>query len=642
MKERLRNLSVRLMALVTSVVLVLVCTLSTGIIVDAAVADPYANVDFETYLTQQGFPESYKVKLRELHQKYPYWKFEAQQTGMDWNDVIQAESKLGLNLTENSNPSSWKSTQEGAYDWDTGSWIELDSGYWVAASSEIISYYMDPRNVLDETYIFQFLKQSYDADLQNLEGVQAVVNGTFLSGTYNENGQISYADTLLRAAKESGVSPYTLASMIIIEQGVNGQGKCISGNVAGYEGYYNYFNIGAYKTSTMSAVERGLWYAKGSGSNATTYSRPWNTRTKAIVGGAVYYGSNYIAKGQDTLYLKKFNVQGSHPFTHQYMTNVRGASLEAAKMSKAYTGTARTANLTFRIPVYENMPETACVKPTDNSVPVKETIEEPTIPEEPKTPEEPTIPEEPTTPTENSTIDGDVSVSDATGNVGEQVTVNAIITVPDQVVSAEKLVLSYDSNKLALVEQDGVTGGAGSAVIDKSEMQANGTVSTPVTFQILAEGSHEVAVSSYEVVTPDEEMLTLAKTTATVTGNEQQKAVAVQNSAKTGGSTVNNNNSPVQKQNNSAVSEEIASVPENTETEEEAVASKPVIRNADSESTTKKQNTVDASKYDNKEAAVASAVTGSVKKQIFIILSCVALAGISAGAAYFLKGFGRK
>lgn len=136
MKERLRNLSVRLMALVTSVVLVLVCTLSTGIIVDAAVADPYANVDFETYLTQQGFPESYKVKLRELHQKYPYWKFEAQQTGMDWNDVIQAESKLGLNLTENSNPSSWKSTQEGAYDWDTGNWIALDSGEEIASVPE--------------------------------------------------------------------------------------------------------------------------------------------------------------------------------------------------------------------------------------------------------------------------------------------------------------------------------------------------------------------------------------------------------------------------------------------------------------------------------------------------------------------------
>ena len=63
MRKRLRNLSVRLMALASSVILVLICIFGTGITVDAAVTDPYADVDFETYLTQQGFPESYKIKL---------------------------------------------------------------------------------------------------------------------------------------------------------------------------------------------------------------------------------------------------------------------------------------------------------------------------------------------------------------------------------------------------------------------------------------------------------------------------------------------------------------------------------------------------------------------------------------------------
>ena len=33
--------------------------------------------DFEKYMSDQGFPESYKVKLRQLHAKYPKWLFVA-------------------------------------------------------------------------------------------------------------------------------------------------------------------------------------------------------------------------------------------------------------------------------------------------------------------------------------------------------------------------------------------------------------------------------------------------------------------------------------------------------------------------------------------------------------------------------------
>ena len=163
---------------------------------------------FETYLSQQGFPETYKVKLRQLHAKYPKWKFVAQNTKLTWADVITAESALGLNTIQNSSISSWKSTQTGAYNWDTSTWIELDSGNWVAASSGLISYYMDPRNMLDETYIFQFLSQKYDGTQQTKAGLQNVVKGTFLAGSYTESGATkSYVDTLMSAGKSSGVSP---------------------------------------------------------------------------------------------------------------------------------------------------------------------------------------------------------------------------------------------------------------------------------------------------------------------------------------------------------------------------------------------------------------------------------------------------
>lgn len=326
--------------------------------------------DFETYLTQQGFPETYKVKLRALHAIYPEWVFKAQHTGLDWNASLAAQYKLGNSLVPSNSISSWKSVQDGAYDWDTSTWYGLDGSSWVAASEGIIAYYMDPRNFLDETFIFQFLEQSYDEKLQTEKGLKNVIADTFLAGTYKENdGMISYIATLLEAAKLSGVSPYVLASQIILEQGANGTGKSISGTVAGYEGYYNYFNVGAYATSTMTAVERGLWYASGSGKGETSYKRPWNTITKSILGGAVFFGSSYVSEGQDTLYLKKFNVQGKNPYTHQYMTNVLGAATEGQILSKAFHEGIRASNLVFKIPIYDNMPANACAKPTGTGSP---------------------------------------------------------------------------------------------------------------------------------------------------------------------------------------------------------------------------------------------------------------------------------
>lgn len=328
------------------------------------------DAEFEAYLKKQGFPESYKVSLRKLHAKYPEWRFTAQQTGIKWKDAVAEENQLGRSLIHNSAISSWKSTQTGAYNWESGKWIELDSGNWVAASDEIIAYFMDPRNFLDENSVFQFLNQNYDETSQTKNGLKAMVDGTFLEGTYKESdGSHSYVNVLMSAAEKSGVSPYILASMILTEQGSKGTGNSISGKVKGYEGYYNFFNIGAYKTATMTAVQRGLWYAKGSGTGATSYNRPWNTRKKSIIGGAQYYADAYVDAGQDTLYLKKFNVQGSNLYNHQYMTNVQGAATEGNTLSKAFNASARKAALSFKIPVYKDMPSSACAQPTKDGSP---------------------------------------------------------------------------------------------------------------------------------------------------------------------------------------------------------------------------------------------------------------------------------
>lgn len=423
--------------------------------------------NFEAYMTQQGFPESYKQGLRELHSKYPKWKFTALQTGLDWNTAVAEESKVTRNLVARSSISSWKSTEDGAYDWATGTWPGFDGSSWVAASRDIISYYMDPRNFLNETYIYQFMNQSYDPSLHTREGLVTMVEGTFLSGMAPAGGasgsrggsgsgsssgspsgpdggtadfgstpggspdgggitpgqtggpgaslepsgryaQINesawsisshlvdtvssygpgmdsensvpggvpgpeqqpgsgdtgssagrpYVDIIMDAAAQSGVNPYILASMILVEQGKQGTGRSISGTVSGYTGYYNFFNIEAYQSGSMDAVTRGLWWASQSGS----YGRPWNSREKSIIGGAKWYGDNYPGRGQNTLYLKKFNVQGSNPYTHQYMTNIQAAASEGAELAKI--SSLKNTALEFSIPVFKNMPEGPCAQPT--------------------------------------------------------------------------------------------------------------------------------------------------------------------------------------------------------------------------------------------------------------------------------------
>lgn len=405
---------------------------------------------FEAHMSQQGFPESYKDSLRALHAEFPSWVFQTQNTGLDWNDVINNESTVGSNLISSSSISSWKSTEYGAYDWGTGKWTGFDGASWVAASRDIISYYMDPRNFLNEIYVFQFLLHTYDSAHQTREGLQSLVSGTFLEKTaaasdgnnstdQDQNVQFpgtlapgqnygpgmgtvvvpvegvstdgpgeltasireprtvmlpnveygpgmdassitgdttgasstspipsgqSYIDIIMNAASQSGVNPYVIGAMILQEQGKGTSGS-ISGTTRGYEGIYNFFNVGAYQTDSMSAITRGLWYASQSGS----YGRPWNTIEKSIIGGSAYYGENFVSQGQDTFYLKKFNVQGNNLYKHQYMTNVEGAAGEGAKLSRAYTDEMKKQTLVFKIPVYRNMPEAACAKPTVDGSP---------------------------------------------------------------------------------------------------------------------------------------------------------------------------------------------------------------------------------------------------------------------------------
>lgn len=309
--------------------------------------------DFEKYLTAQGFPESYKESLRKLHAKYPLWVFEADILDYTWKEVVDAESVIGRNLVSSTAISSWKSTSSAAFDYAANNWIGFDSNSWVAASREIIAYYLDPRNFLDETYIFQFENLSFDAEIHTEAALSKLLDGTFMELGTIEEGK-TYGEAIMDAAKQSGVSPYHLAASIIQEQGKTGGSKSISGTVNGYESIYNYYNWGAYAAGGRDAITNGLIYASKA---VDSDLRPWNTRYKSIVGGAIKKGIEYINIGQDTQYYIKFDFTGT-PYTHQYMTNIQAAASEGRIASGAYTEEMKAGtSIVFRIPVFKDMPE---------------------------------------------------------------------------------------------------------------------------------------------------------------------------------------------------------------------------------------------------------------------------------------------
>lgn len=283
------------------------------------------------------FPESYKAALTALKENHPNWVFVKMDTGLDWDTVVKEELKGGRSLIS---ASLGGYLQEGKF-----------SSGWSYATKEALEYYLDPRNGLKEKEIFQFeqltFNESYHMDCE--AAVQSFLDNTFMKDKVPDT-VMSYAFVFWAIGKEQNISPFHLASRVYQEQG-RGTSPLISGTYPGYEGYYNYFNIGASGKSNQEVIENGLKYAKEHG---------WNSAYNALYYGSKVIGSNYISKGQDTLYLQKFDVDNSNNglYWHQYMQNIGAPSSEAKSIYRLYEETGSLDNVfVFKIPVYENMPE---------------------------------------------------------------------------------------------------------------------------------------------------------------------------------------------------------------------------------------------------------------------------------------------
>ena len=324
------------------------------------------------------FPENIKPYIEELKEKYPNWEFKALYTNLDWKYVIDKENIFGKNLVPKSYSDSWKNTKEGQYN------VEVDAG-WVDASRQAVEFAMDPRNFLNPKRVFQFEELSFDSKTNNKTGIEKILYGTEFYNKIVEYKTSSgstvtmdkkYSDLILTAGQTSKVSVYHLASRIKQEVGPFLSHSSISGTVSGFEGLYNFYNIGATSSSEpMGAIKNGLQYAKdGKGASQTTknkYLIPWNTKERAITGGGIFIGSSYINLGQNTIYLQKFHVydnEGGELFWHQYMTNVLAPYSESSLIYNGYVNSGLVDNsLSFVIPIYNNMPEYPANNPNINT-----------------------------------------------------------------------------------------------------------------------------------------------------------------------------------------------------------------------------------------------------------------------------------
>ena len=333
---------------------------------------------FEEQLAE--FPENYHPYLTALHEQYPNWVFTADNISITYAEAIALENIFPRKLVENQYL-SWRSMENGAFNWNTGAYAVTD-GRWYGASREVIAYYMDPRNFLNTNDAYIFMKQSYDVNSQSIVGLRELLKGRFMANNYVDANDMTFggdfALVIMEAARQAGVNPYILASILIQEQGTNGSEfahgikyNATLGIVATESNtlpshtvvtVYNYFNFGVSGTTESEKLQNGAKYAYNSG---------WTTRSASIIGGAKKYADGYVNGNptnpyynQDTYFYKNYNILNPSKIYHQYAQNVSDQVSTASFLRKMYSDD-KTTRLVFRIPVYKNnsLPETALKQP---------------------------------------------------------------------------------------------------------------------------------------------------------------------------------------------------------------------------------------------------------------------------------------
>ena len=345
MKSNVKKLLAIFILIISYIIINLICG-NTAFAVNQTTSTDINAIDSNQY-------PQIKEMLQSLQTEHPNWKFKILYTDIEWSDAIENEY-----VGHGSSPRNLVPANNSNY---AGEWIcsvcgskVYDSGNWCCASEDAISYMMDARNSLNNADIFQFLELSYNEC--SAESLKAMVANTFLDSD-------SCVNAILEAAQTHNVNAYYILARIFQEQGRDGstlsKGQGYNGQ---YVGVYNVFNIGASGNGKETVILNGLKKAQENG---------WTTLESSIIGGTETIAKSYIARGQNTLYLQKFDVDNSDDelYWHQYMQNLLAAQKEGETLKVTFEGMGSIDGAyTFIIPVFKNMPGAACPRPSTENV----------------------------------------------------------------------------------------------------------------------------------------------------------------------------------------------------------------------------------------------------------------------------------
>lgn len=344
---------------------------------------------------EAGFPPSFCESLCTLKRLHPTWTFTplpvtalSRESGWDytWEKVLEEEAAPEKNRSLVPPQTSLAAFRLA------GAEAKSDSGYY-PASEEAVAFFLDARNFLNESDIFQFLDLR-SAAFSSEAALQTLFGNSFLGKMTLQNGQTLSA-FLCEVGKEKGIHPLFLAGRLLQEQGANGNplstgaagetlldwyengtqnsaGKWIASPQSGFsceeaealDGVYNLFNIDASGTGYFAVIRNGAESARQNG---------WDSPEKSIRGAADVLLKEYILCHQNTLYLQKWNVDArsadengkTRNFWGQFMQNIGAPLTEARKIYAALSqNLSLEGEFSFLIPFFEGMGDSPRLDPS--------------------------------------------------------------------------------------------------------------------------------------------------------------------------------------------------------------------------------------------------------------------------------------
>ena len=140
------------------------------------VSSTYVKISYITY----SVPSIYQSYINQVKAEHPTWQFRFLYTGLNWADVVKAQTKKNMNVVNSqTNPISFRSTTIN-YNSSTNTYTPTEGSTWFQAHGQVVQHYLDPRNFITDTSVFQFEELTYVSGVHTISGVKAIIKGSFM------------------------------------------------------------------------------------------------------------------------------------------------------------------------------------------------------------------------------------------------------------------------------------------------------------------------------------------------------------------------------------------------------------------------------------------------------------------------------